>query len=79
MIKKDLFMLDVDTLSIKYARFLDTGMVFYCYICENAHIGCKFQCERYCKKIKTDKQIKEINIAFVEIYKAKLAELGGRT
>lgn len=77
MIKKDLFVLDVDTLRIKYSRFLDTGTVFYCYICENAHIGCKFHCERYARKIKTEKQINDINIRFKEKCKAKLAELKG--
>lgn len=77
MIKKDLFSLDTETLRIKYSRFLDTGTVFYCYICENAHIGCRYHCKRYNRKIKTEEKIYEINTSFIEICRLKLAELKG--
>lgn len=78
MIKKDLFSLDIDALRIKYSlQDVENGKASYCYICENAHVGCKFHCERYGKKIEADEEISEINISFVEICKAKLAELKG--
>ena len=78
MIKKDLFSLDVDLLSIKYTfEELESGTVLYCYICKDSHVCCKFHCERYGKKIETDEEINEINISFVEICKAKLKELKG--
>lgn len=77
MIKKDLFSLDVDTLSIIYSRTLREGTVQYCYICENAHIGCSFHCKRYGKKIETKKEIRDININFIEICQAQLAEQKG--
>lgn len=77
MIKKDLFSLDVDTLSIKYSRHLEKGIVSYCYICENAHIGCRYHCKRYNRKIETEEEIHEINTSFIEMCQAKLAELKG--
>lgn len=73
MIIKDMFSLDIYKIRFYDSRGYWEGLTPYCYICKNATPGCKWLCKRYMKRIETDEQFREIDMAFLD-----LAELGGK-